>query len=338
MLVFIFGRDEEVKSYESKIREYQWIDLKMSIRKKVDISDRKCLFFLCCVIILGIVFICLYFEYLKQIPLNIFTIITFWWVLANCIWLTIYNLASIIYTQHSPITAADFLKKGKSYNLYLRSFSRDDKKYNYNGGGGIIYHSSNEKDEILIRELLKLNISPKDISRILSTKGNFTLYDCWFSEERLAKVIKDDKVVFCSIGDPDKLLTSKAKSVKLYASQATWQRDIVNLCTHAKTIFVLISDSPGCIWELSNLNPFIEKICFIVDDANMYNSIRKLNLPFDLPLISEDKLQRVVNNNCCYLPLFCVITYKDGHPQLKYIENTKHGYKVFKAYLSQLLK
>lgn len=326
-------RGLEMKKYEIKIRECKWIDLKLFNRNRAKFTDKIYIAIVCVFFTVSIVLLYFNFNYLKEFPFNLMSILCFWLQFFMCFLTTFYIVVEILYSQHSVLNVADFLHRKVPFCLYLRSFNRDSKKVYYNGGGILSYHD-NEKDIMLVRELLKMKINTVDILRIMSTKKDLYLYNCWFSENRLAKTIRLANLTLCSIGDPDLLLVSKTKSLRLYASQSTWQKDILKLCDFAESIYVLVSDSPGCIWELTNLQRYLDKICFIVDDIDIYNSIRKMNLSFELPFIKKEKLQRIVSKDRCYLPFIAIITYVNGLPLLRYIENTKTGYEVFKESLS----
>ena len=44
---------------------------------------------------------------------------------------------------------------------------------------------------------------------------------------------------------------------------------------NAKMIFILMSDRESCIWEISNGAGMLNKICFIIDNTEKYDNIRK---------------------------------------------------------------
>jgi len=93
-------------------------------------------------------------------------------------------------------------------------------------------------------------------------------------ESQLAKAIKKRGLEIAAIG-MTKELDAPVGASRVYVSDKTWKADVAEMMQNAKMIFILMSDRESCIWEISNGAGMLNKICFIIDNTDKYDNIRK---------------------------------------------------------------
>ena len=134
--------------------------------------------------------------------------------------------------------------------------------------------------------LLKGNIQTYSKEGYLSRHNNFVLYLRAFEadfynkspkshslESNLTKAIKKMGSNICAIG-MTKELDAPYGADRVYVGDDTWQTDVAELMQKAKMIFILMSDRESCIWEIAQGARMLDKICFIVNDAEKYKNIK----------------------------------------------------------------
>ena len=134
--------------------------------------------------------------------------------------------------------------------------------------------------------ILKGNIQTYSKEGYLSRHNNFVLYLRAFEadfynkspkshslESNLAKAIKKRGSNICAIG-MTKELDAPYGADRVYVGDDTWQTDVAELMQKANMIFILMSDRESCIWEIAQGARMLDKICFIVDDAEKYKNIK----------------------------------------------------------------
>lgn len=176
-------------------------------------------------------------------------------------------LLSIIAKLSLPInfmTIDRFMRKERSYILYLRSFTTDN------------YTAELEGLADNVSKFRPWATQTVDTDKI---DGNPNLFP--LNEKSLAKAWKRYIQVY-SVGHPTEL-ESPQGSRRIYLDNDTWKEDAFNLMRLAKYIIVCVHPSENCIWEIMQCNlHFSDKTIYYIDDIESLNIVRgimKNNLP-----------------------------------------------------------
>ncbi len=144
-----------------------------------------------------------------------------------------------------------FLSKTPSFFLYLRGFNRD----------------SYESEDRLKKKTDNGRTLPK------------------FSEYFFCKLLSRKGPV-CAIG-MTKEMEAPIGAVRVYVDDSTWMKDVQEMMEKAQGIFILVNDSPSCIWEIEQGLEMLDKTVFIVDDIEKYETTRSVvsrSFPYSLKL------------------------------------------------------
>lgn len=94
-----------------------------------------------------------------------------------------------------------------------------------------------------------------------------------------------------AVGSPQEANCPKG-ATRVYLDNNTWQNDVHELMEKSEEIYILLHDSPACIWEIANSASMLHKTTFIANDKNVYNQIvTKCNkdiLPKDINLKKDE--------------------------------------------------
>ena len=134
--------------------------------------------------------------------------------------------------------------------------------------------------------ILKGNIQTYSKEGYLSRHNSFVLYLRAFEadfydkspkshslESNLAKAIKKRGANLCAIG-MTKELDAPYGADRVYLDDDSWQSGVSELMEKASMIFILMSDRQSCIWEISQGAGMLNKICFIIEDIEKFNSVK----------------------------------------------------------------
>lgn len=149
----------------------------------------------------------------------------------------------------STLTKEQFLEERTRFNLYLRSFEKD----NYSK---------------------KLSLSKPSIGEKFS--------EYWFIE-----VLRLKKAT-CAVG-MTKETDSPLGATRIYLDDENWKRDVLELMEKADNICILVDDRPSCVWEIEQTSTLLQKTTFIIDDANKYNNAKKNTNNITLPDLPKDQ-------------------------------------------------
>lgn len=168
-----------------------------------------------------------------------------WYDLLNLAFLTTILMPFVIYFRKlngniSLYTKSTFLKKRKTFILFLRGFRSDD------------YSSY---------DLLK------------DTKVHYG----FFSEYRFVESYKKhiSHIPLCAVG-MTKEADSPLGATRIYIEDATWKEDVLELMEKAFMIYILVDDRPSCVWEIAQSSKFLNKTVFMVDSEKKYNHVRTM--------------------------------------------------------------
>lgn len=165
----------------------------------------------------------------------------------------------------STYTKQEFLEKYKQFILYLRAFESDE----YDG-----------KSERLLRKI-----------ETAEEQGESTI-DELFSEKKL--VDKIDAVIGLpvgAVGMPREADQPDDAAIRVYVDSDAWQDDVLSLIQEAHFVFVLVAARESCLWEIKQLDQYMDKTIFIIDDVDEYNRSRNvLGGELALPEIPEHLL------------------------------------------------
>ena len=176
-----------------------------------------------------------------------------------------------------------FLAEHEDFALFLRGFASDD------------YTS----EKTLLRRLKKLRRT-----------GHF-------SEFAFSKVL-GQRTTVCAIG-MTREISSPVGAVRVYVDDSSWQQDVHDLMERAKAIYVLVNDSPSCIWEIAECKEWLGKTVFIVDDPQKYENVRRSDrlrgvvFP-ELPNVKQGKAKTI-----------CAVAFKDETAVVSTFENSIRG-------------
>lgn len=96
-----------------------------------------------------------------------------------------------------------------------------------------------------------------------------------FNELLFSKTVNDRlHLPMYAIG-MSKEVDSPYGATRIYVDDDNWQRDILTMIYRAKKIFVLVSGSKSCIWEIEQLTAHLDKVIFIVNRIEGYNEAIK---------------------------------------------------------------
>lgn len=137
--------------------------------------------------------------------------------------------------------------------------------------------------------------SKRDVSLIMGSQ---------FSEFGLAKRLAKGSPLF-AVG-MTKELTAPVGAERIYLSDASWKDDVLFMMNKATSIFILVNSKESCVWEIEQSLNFLDKTCFIVDDAAQYEIVRDCfsdRFPFPNLLATEEPFPIAMR-------LFCDSRYK----------------------------
>ena len=183
---------------------------------------------------------------------------------------TIPNARSWLYDDKfvnsvSTYTKQEFLEKYKQFTLYLRAFESDE----YEG-----------KSERLLRKI-----------ETAEEQGESTI-DELFSEKKLVEKI--EAVIGLpvgAVGMPKEADQPDDAAIRVYVDGDAWQDDVLSLIQEARFVFVLVASRESCLWEIKQLDQYMDKTIFIIDDVDEYNRSRNvLAGELALPEIPEQLL------------------------------------------------
>lgn len=125
-----------------------------------------------------------------------------------------------------------------------------------------------------------------------------------FSEFGLAKRLAKGSPLF-AVG-MTKELTAPVGAKRVYLSDASWKDDVLFMMNKATSIFIIVNSKESCVWEIEQSLNFLDKTCFIVDDAAQYEIVRDYfsdRFPFPNLLATEEPFPIAMR-------LFCDSRYK----------------------------
>lgn len=103
-----------------------------------------------------------------------------------------------------------------------------------------------------------------------------------FDESDFVKDAKKYQKVY-AVSRPNEI-TSPEGAVRVNLDNTTWKQDVKDLMLKAKVIYILVDDSPNCIWEIEEAKDLLYKTLFIVDRKPLYLNVRqKLSNSVALP-------------------------------------------------------
>ena len=142
------------------------------------------------------------------------------------------------------------------------------------------------------------------LKKVLKTE--FTLYLRAFSED--TKSVKESQKPYylggysnfvekdffkfykntVAVGQPGEIIAPNGCN-RIYFKDLDWKESVEKMINKASKIFNLICPTESCMWEISKLNPYKEKVIFIVKDFNDYiyakKSLPNNDLLPDLPIV-----------------------------------------------------
>ena len=77
-----------------------------------------------------------------------------------------------------------------------------------------------------------------------------------------------------AVGQPGEVIAPNGCN-RIYFRNLEWKESVEKMIAKANRIFILICSTESCIWEISKLNPYKDKIIFIVKDINDYAYAKK---------------------------------------------------------------
>lgn len=130
------------------------------------------------------------------------------------------------------------------------------------------------------------NVSFKTVNEVLSGDEKFALFlrgfdsdvefdqeiapITSFSEEYLARVVKRGLgIPLYAVGRPNEI-DSPHGAQRVYVDDEEWQHKVQELIRKAIRVFVHVSDSDSCLWELQCCEEFKSKCAFIITDSKKY--------------------------------------------------------------------
>jgi hypothetical protein len=131
---------------------------------------------------------------------------------------------------------ATFLAEHPRFSLYLRGFAQDD------------YTPEGKLDRLALKR--------KPLRH--------------FSEYLFVKTLAQHSPV-CAIGMTREIDTPIGAE-RIYVDDETWRNDVSELMEKSDSIFILINDSPSCVWEILASRNWLQKTVFIVNDIRKYQT------------------------------------------------------------------
>ena len=118
----------------------------------------------------------------------------------------------------------------------------------------------------LFLRAFKRDIYGDDISKVRSISS--------FSEYNFIKIV-NKFLPACAIGML-KEIDSPLGAKRVYISDFSWQKDVNDIMDRASIIFVVINDSPSCLWEIEQTVYYLHKTIFIIPDLSLYEKIHSI--------------------------------------------------------------
>lgn len=137
----------------------------------------------------------------------------------------------------SFLTKCQYLENHTNFILFLRGFNDD------------VYNTGSIFD---------------DLSYIFSRRR--------FDEEAFVEKLAHYASDIAAIGSPQEVNCPKG-ATRVYLDNNTWKVDVHELMEKSEEIYILLHDSPACIWEISNSASMLYKTTFIVEDKNTFHKI-----------------------------------------------------------------
>lgn len=151
-------------------------------------------------------------------------------------------------------TMREFMKKKRTYILYLRGFITDD------------YTPSMEETANHVSETRPWNVN------IDVNKGKANPNSLPLNERELSKAWKKYAQVY-SVGLPEEL-ESPEGSKRIYLDNQTWHQDVLQLMKDAHLIIIRINSNDNCIWEIQQCRSFYSsKTIYYIEDINILKEI-----------------------------------------------------------------
>lgn len=130
------------------------------------------------------------------------------------------------------------------------------------------------------------NVSIKTVDEVLNGNEQFALFlrgfdsdveyergiapITTFSEEYLARVVKRGLgVPLYAVGRPNEI-DSPYGAQRVYVDNEDWQDKVLKLIQKSLRVFILVSDSDSCLWELQCCEEFKDKCAFIITNNKKY--------------------------------------------------------------------
>ena len=136
-----------------------------------------------------------------------------------------------------------------------------------------------------------------------------------FSEYGFMSLLEHQGISACAIG-MTKESDSPIGAKRIYVDDISWQKDVKDLISKSKSIYILVRNRESCIWEIKTSLKYFEKVTFIVDDISQYNFVREqIQDTMELPIISEPPMGSIV-----------VLTYGNGKYHAVLYSNSIDGY------------
>ena len=181
----------------------------------------------------------------------IFTLADCLFLLYFCMFIFFNRSLNSILGNIQPMSPNEFYSCERSFCLFLRGFLTDE----------------------LSRNILKVEDIPHGV----------------FSEVHYVKdVEKQTGVKVFAIGNP-KELDSPFGAQRVYLNNLTWQEDIQVMMDFSRQIHIRVCDTPSCLWELQQVQKWMDKVTLVVDDLKAYDELRKSKvLNMNLPPLEGD--------------------------------------------------
>lgn len=119
------------------------------------------------------------------------------------------------------------------------------------------------------------------------------------------------------VGSPQEANCPKG-AVRVYLDNNTWQKDVHELMEKAEDIYILLHDSPACLWEINQSLDLLNKTTFIITSNQIYKKIiEQCNIDF---LFTDINLNRRG---------IAFISFSNNEVKIHKMENNSNNYKEF---------
>lgn len=120
-----------------------------------------------------------------------------------------------------------------------------------------------------------------------------------FSEEYLARVVRRGLgVPLYAVGKPNEVDTPHGAQ-RVYIDNEDWQDKVMKLIQKANRVFVLVSDSDSCLWELQCCEKFKDKCAFIITDRKKFLTASS-RLSGKVSFLNADRSDSIEDNMSYY--------------------------------------